>query len=273
MIRRIKILWILSFLGITFVPLHLTAQGVIGARGVALGNATTALYDYDWGLFSNPATITSETERIGFYGLRYYGFPELTDISSTAVIPISLGAASFGFYRYGDDLYSETNINAGLKSNWEFVHAGISIQYRHLSLGRDYGSGGAVSISLGLLSQLSESLWIGAKVQNMNRASYNFEYNDEELPQDLSVGILYQLEERARFVFDAIKDVRFPTSYRAGLEVEIVENLTGRVGSTVEPVTYTFGLGYQSKAWNINLAVQQHELLGTSPGADFILKL
>ena len=174
MIQRNKILWAACLLGIVLFPNFANAQAVIGARGVALGNATTALYDYKWGLFSNPATIHSENFDVGFYGLRYYGFPELTDISTIGIASLTIGTAAIGFYRYGDDLYSETNINAGLKASWQFIDAGVSLQYRHISLGGDYGSGGALSLSIGLLSKLSESLSIGAKAQNINRASYNF---------------------------------------------------------------------------------------------------
>ena len=81
------------------------------------------------------------------------------------------------------------------------------------------------------------------------------------------------MEDNATFYFDILKDVRFPVSYRGGLEAEIIKDVIGRVGATYEPVTYTFGLGYSIKTWQVNLTVQQHEVLGTSPGADIILKL
>jgi len=273
MIQRFKVRWVFSFMGLVFATSLVQAQATIGAKGAALGKATTALYEDEWGLFSNPATISSKKTSLGFYGLQNYGFPELIDISSVISIPLPFGYSSVGFYRFGDDLYSETNINAGYKYVWKTVHVGAALQYRHLSLGGDYGSGGALNVTLGLLTKINEKLWLGAKVRNINRAAYNFEFNDETLPQDLSIGFMYQLEEKASFVFDVLKDVRFPVSYRGGVEVEIVENVVGRIGATYEPVIYTFGLGYDTIRWQINIAVQQHEILGTSPGADILLKL
>ncbi len=273
MIQRFEILFVVSLVCALLLFSDASAQSTIGAKGAALGNATTALYEDSWGLFSNPSTISSNGLIVGFYGLQYYGFPEITDISSIISIPLLGGHSAIGFYRYGDDLYAETNINTGFKYEFQGIHAGASLQYRHVSFGGNYGSGGAINISLGLLAEINESLWFGAKIRNINRAQYSFEFNDEELPQDISIGLMYNLEQKATFVFDVIKDVRFPVAYRGGLEVEIIDNFIGRIGATYEPITYTFGFGYKMKGWQFNVAIQQHEILGISPGADIILDL
>ena len=271
MIQRYKILWAVCFISLATVNEIARAQAIIGAKNAALGNATTSMYENEWGLFSNPASIFSEEPTIGFYGLRHFGFPELTDISSILNMPILGGYSAIGLYRFGDNLYSETNINLGYKYNWQKLHGGVSFQYRHLKLGGSYGSGGALMMNIGILTQIGQSIWLGANIRNINRASYNFEFNDEELPQDMSIGISYKLEQKAVLVFDVLKDVRFPLTYRGGIEIEIIEHIVGRVGATYEPINYTFGLGYTSKKWQVNMVVQQHEILGSSPGADIIL--
>lgn len=273
MIQRYLIQWVFSFLIVLGLQIPLAAQVNIGARNAALGMATTALYENNWGLFSNPASLHADALELGFFGFQNYGFPELTDISANLVAPVPGGASAIGFYRFGDDLYSETNINLAYKYSFNGVHAGASVEYRHLSLSEAYGSGGAVSFTVGLITEITGALNFGAKIRNFNRGSYAFEYNDEELPQDVSIGAFYQLEESALLIFDVIKDVRFPTNYRGGIEIEIVDSLVGRVGATYDPVIYTFGIGYSKIRWQINIAVQQHEVLGTSPGADIILKL
>ena len=273
MIQRFQILCGLTFVSLLFSWVEVSAQAIIGARGVALGNSTTSLHNNVWGLFSNPATITSNTYTVGFYGLRNYGLPELTDISTIINMHIAGIHSAFGFYKYGDDLYSETNFNAGFKYRYKGVHAGISAQYRHLKFGSNYGSGGAFNLTIGLLTQLNKSIWLGAKIRNINRSAYNFEVKQEALPQDISIGLMYNLEETAVFLFDIIKDVRFPISCQSGVEVEIIDNFVGRVGVITKPVTYTFGFGYVMHHWQINLAIQQHEVLGTSPGLDIILNI
>ncbi|MDZ7657666.1 hypothetical protein [Fodinibius sp.] len=90
-------------------------------------------------------------------------------------------------------------------------------------------------------------------------------------PRELSIGLSYQLSDIALFTSDVVKDVQFPISYRGGVEVSVVENLVGRAGITVEPLTFSGGLGYLAKFWAVNIAVQRHEYraLGYSPAIDF----
>lgn len=266
--------WIISFIGVfIFLADIAFAQPVMGSRGIALGSATTAIYDYEWGLFSNPATIDTETATIGFYGFRYYGFPEITDIAALTSVPLEFGVASFGLSRFGDDLFSETQVKTSLKVDVQGVSIAASISYNHISQGGNYGSGGAFGIDLGVFSNLSEKFSLGAKIQNANRPSYNFDSYDEELPQNLSVGVSYQLEKSAILVFDVLKDVRFPVSFRGGVEIEVIDKLVGRIGITTEPVTYSFGIGYCITKFDVNFGVQRHEILGISPGLDLIVRI
>ena len=260
------------FLLIQVLPVT-QAQVGIGARGIALGNATTALENYEWAIYGNPALLSSTQKSIGFYGLRYYGLAEITDISATLSVPTNWGVAALAFHRYGGDIYSETRIRVGYKNEWERFNMGLLVNYNHLSFGGDYGSGGALTVDVGIAAQLSENLWLGAKSVNITQSVYQFQGYDEGLYQDLSIGMSYHLAEKALFSVDLVKDVRFPVSWRGGVEIEIVEALVGRVGVSTEPITYSYGLGYAREAWSINLAVQQHEVLGTSPGLDIILRL
>lgn len=269
---RIRIqLILLSLLVGSINPL--LAQSQIGARGVALSNATTALNEYNWSIFSNPALINSEVTELGFYGLRNYGFAEITDIAAKITHPILEGVAGLGAHRYGDHLFSETRIRAAYKYTWNRLHAGLAVNYNHLSFGGPYGSGGAIGMDLGIAAELSNSLWLGAVATNFNQPQYQFEDASEDLARALSVGLSYTLGEQALFVFDVLKDVRFPTSYRGGVELEIVENLVGRIGVSTDPNTYSFGLGYQTPSWQVNIATQQHPFLGISPGFDLIVRL
>lgn len=260
-----KISFLLVFLGY-WIPAQ--AQIGMGARSLGLGHATTALTQDKWAVFSNPAMMSEENYSVGFYGLRNYGFANITDMAATGMLNSRFGIAGVGFKRYGDDLFNETNVRLAYKNEWELLHFGVILNYNHIAITGPYGSGGALGLDFGMAAEITSELWIGAKSTNLNRPQYNFQSGEEDLPRDLSVGLSYQLEERALFVFDVIKDVRFPVSYRGGVEIQVIEDLQGRVGVTTEPLTYSFGFGYAKELWQVNLAVQHHELLGFSPGFD-----
>jgi hypothetical protein len=127
-----------------------------------------------------------------------------------------------------------------------------------------------LGIDVGLAAPIISGLWIGAKATNINQPEYG-SLNNEKLPRELSIGLSYKLSDRALFTTDIVKDVQFPISYRGGIEVSIIDNLVGRVGTTTEPLTFSGGFGYGMDFWAINIAVQRHEnrVLGYSPAIDF----
>ncbi|MFP8489060.1 hypothetical protein ACKGJO_08145 [Gracilimonas sp. Q87] len=271
MIRIQDILYKITFgiiLVLFSVPVH--GQIIMGAKGLGMGQATMGVHDYQWAIFANPAMMSKRQTTVGFYGLRNYGFTELTDMAAAATVPTKFGVAGFGFHRYGDDLYNEMRVRVAYKNEWQLLHFAITGNYNHISFGGNYGSGGALGVDVGIAAELTEDLWIGARSTNVNKPKYP-DIN-EELPRDIIIGFTYSFNEIALFAFDVAKDVRFPVSYRGGIEVHIFEGLLGRVGVTTEPLSYSGGFGYGQEMWGINFAVQKHELLGFSPGLDITLK-
>lgn len=274
MIRIRSILYKISFTLLFFgISSSANSQTLMGARGLALGQSTTSLSEYDWSIFSNPALLNTTTTNVGFYGLRNYGFAEITDMAAFGSMPTKYGVGAIGFHRYGDELFNEIRVRLGYKNEWEQLQFGLAVNYNHISFGGPYGSGGALGIDLGLAAQVSSELMIGAKATNINKPIYDFTGVNEDLNRDLSVGFSYKIEDKAVFLMDVFKDVRYPVSFRSGFEISVIENVKGRVGVTTEPLTYSFGLGYGKDFWAFNLAVQQHSVLGLSPGFDLIFKL
>lgn len=263
-----KISFLVFFLSISTI---LNGQVSLGAKGLSLGQATTALSENKWSLFANPSLLNTSEATLGFYGLRNYGFSELTDMATFGSLPTKLGTGSLGFHRYGDTLFNETRVRLGYKNEWENLHFGLVLNYNHISFGGPYGSGGALGLDLGIASQVMNRIWIGAKATNINKPAYTFTGTTEDLARELSVGFSYELEQKALFIFDVVKDVRFPVAYRGGLEMVLIQELKGRIGITTEPLTYSFGVGYGKEFWEINLAVQQHSYLGMSPGFDLLI--
>lgn len=265
---------IIAFIAFVANSKVLYSQATLGARELSMGQATTALPESDWSLFSNPAMITSTEHGVSFFGVRYYGLEELTDLAVAAVIPTSIGSLAFGAHRFGDDLYNESRLRFGYKKEYQGFHFGLVANYNHLVIGGGYGSAGAIGLDVGIAAMIANRLWLAAKATNINQPSYG-EYNglSEELARDLSIGFSYQIADLLIFSTEAVKDVRFPISYRAGFDAKILGSFRGRAGVTTEPVTFAGGFGLLSKFWAVNIGVQQHEdpILGMSPAMDLRL--
>lgn len=244
------------------------AQTVLGARQLAMGQALTASGDNSWAIFGNPALLAGSTASVSFYGMRNYGFAELTDAALSGALPLLGGTAGAGMHTFGDELYRETHVRAGFGFARSGLAAGIVLNYTHLAI-QGYGSGGSPTIDAGLAWQVLPELHLGARALNLNRGRVG--EAREELPRELAVGLAYALAERARFAADAVKDVRFPLAFRAGLEIFLLEAFALRGGLTTAPQTFSAGAGYRFSQLSVNVVAQQHFALGWSPGLDITL--
>lgn len=245
---------------------HLYSQNTMGAKSLSMGQTGTAIPESEWSVFSNPSLIPSNQNRVSFYGFRYVGLAEITDISTVVSLQSRMGSLAAGIHRYGFELFNETRMLVALKHSIERFHTGISISYYHISQGGSYGSAGAIGIHLGMAANISDRIWLGARVTNINQPSYGSK--GEMLPRELAIGIGYEITDKLYFTSDIVKDVLFPLSFRAGLDVLVMGQLSARAGITTEPETVSFGFGYQAGMFRINFGLQQHQLLGLSPALD-----
>ena len=255
---------------ITGIGSSVEAQAVIGARELAVGQAISALHGTDWSMFGNPAMMSEDQRSVSFFGVRYFGLVDITDMAFAGSYPTKFGVLGVGAHRYGDELFNENRLRLGYKHSFAGFHFGAIINYGHVAFGGGYGSAGALGVDVGVAAPIVSDLWIGAKATNVNQPEYGSR-NNERLPRELSIGLSYQLSDMALFTSDLVKDVQFPFSYRGGVEISVIENLMGRAGITVEPLTFSGGFGYSSDFWAVNIAVQRHEnkILGYSPAIDF----
>lgn len=257
---------------LAFISADARGQAVLGARPVSLGQAVTALPGNVWSVFENPAMIRGKKHTVSFFGARYYGLADLSDVAAVITYPTSLGVIGGGVHRFGNELFSESRIRLTYKNSYQHFHYGVAFNYSHVAQGGNYGSFGAFSVDVGIAARIMDQLWIGAKATNINQARYG-KVNEivEEVPQNLSIGLSYRLSGVALFTTDVIKDVSFPISYRAGIEIDIINHLKARAGITTSPQTFSAGFGYNTHRWGINITVQRHEdvALGYSPGLDF----
>ncbi|MCC5906259.1 MAG: hypothetical protein JJU13_08640 [Balneolaceae bacterium] len=246
------------------------AQHVMGAKHLAMGQTGVSVPASNWSVFSNVAMMPTDQNRVSFYGFRYIGIAEITDMAASINLQTSRGTLGGGIHRYGFNLFNENRFLMGYKNNLGNFHYGASFSYTHVVQGGAYGSAGAAGIDLGLAAKITDGLWFGARATNINQPVYGD--TDEELPRELAAGISYLLTSDALVTTEFVKDVMFPVSFRAGLQFEIISSLFARAGITTEPETYSFGFGYLAYAWEVNFGLQQHNPLGLSPALDLAIR-
>jgi hypothetical protein len=238
------------------------------ARADALGNSTTALPSAV-GVQANPAALAPlrETTTL-FYARQGFGLSALRYGASHAALPFDWGTASAGVSTFGFEDYREVHVSAGYARSLSLgtsrsLSVGTRVRYHHTSI-VEYGSAGTVALNLGLRVALLHTLHLGVHATNLNGTSL---VDREPLPRTLSVGVHYRALQDLRVLVDAFKDVRFPVSARAGLEVRPVTPLFLRIGITTKPVRFSGGAGIRVGPLDAHIAAEEHQELGWSPSA------
>lgn len=250
----------------SFLPKEAIGQNSVGARSLSMGQTGVAIPGSSWSTFSNIALLPTDQNHVSFYGFRYVGISEITDMAASVSIRTKKGVIGAGVHRYGFNLFNENRFMLGYKNSLGKFHYGVSASYIHVFQGGNYGSAGAFGADLGIATEITEQLWLGARATNINQPSYGD--TDEQLPRELAAGISYRFSDRALITSEIVKDVLFPLSFRTGVDVELISSLFARAGFSTEPETYSFGFGYIKDSWSINFGLQQHNPLGLSPALD-----
>src|SRR6056297_985055 len=247
------------------------AQSVMGAKSISMGQAGVALPESEWSIFNNTALLSTERNTVSFYGFRYIGLSEITDMAAAATVQTKAGTIGAGVHRYGFNLFHENRFLLTYKDRRDKFHYGLSVSYNHVFQGKDYGSAAAFGLNLGLAAEITESFWMGARATNVNQPSYGD--TNEELPRELAAGLSFQPSSSAQITAEIVKDINFPLSFRTGLEFEIFTSFFTRAGISTKPSTYAFGFGYGTERWAVNFALQQHNPLGMSPALDLSIRI
>lgn len=238
------------------------------ARASALGYATTALPS-SAGVHANPAASAAHDRRLVSVFVREgFGLSSLRYGAGYATLPFQWGVFSAGASTFGNDLYRELHYSVGYAQRFQLgtsrnVHFGVVGRYYHTRI-EGYGHAGAFGLHLGVLISLLSSLELGAHATNVNAPTLD---DEEVLPQTLSVGLQYRASSRVLVLADAFKDIRFPISFRGGIEVRPIPLLALRAGLTTTPSRFTGGVGIHLGQIRGHVAAEQHPELGWSPSA------
>lgn len=267
MMRTHGLSLLLLFGGLIGVARTAPAQSLEGgARAVALGSAATALHDDVWG-HGNPAVwAVREGRAVSFFASEAFGLSELRLGAVQLVEPTRFGAFALGARTFGFDGFRESHLDLGYARGFSLgtsrtIYAGVRLRYYQVSIEK-YGSRGTVGLSVGWLASVLPNVYAGFQATNLNAPKLA---GREEFERTLSFGLSYLPDPRFRLLADAVKDVRFPLSLRAGLEVMPVQALALRAGVTTEPTRFTTGVGVRVSRLAADVAAERHEVLGWSP--------
>lgn len=234
----------------------------LGARAVGLNGAFTSLSDNSLSIFYNPAGLGQVRYRdlSVFYNPAPFGLTELSTAAVTYAEPLNCGTIGAGIRTYGFDLYKETCILLSYGNGFRNrIFYGINLNFYHLNI-QNYGSATSAGIDIGAMAYINKYLRWGFFGKNVTGSTIGDA--KEKIAQVYRTGLNYKPLDEAGIMLEIEKDVKYPVSVRGGFEYSLMDYVDLRAGVGSEPTSFTGGIGFNYKIFQLDYALYKSQDLG-----------
>lgn len=246
---------------------------VIGSRQAGMGRTSVALTDF-WNIQNNQAGIALIKKLgAGIYYESKFNLNKLSTKSTAILVPSKLGVLGLTFNHFGYNLYNEMKVGLVYARSFSaFLRVGLQLDYVKTTLGDGYGSASNVTFELGLQSDVTEQLTLGAWIYNPIQVKLA-DYGDEKIPAIFRFGIAWKITQGFIATIEAEKNTIIqPILLRSGLEYGLNDKFFFRGGFSTQEEFFSMGFGFKLKALRFDISTAMHESLGFSPQASLIFQ-
>ena len=239
----------------------------MGARANGMGHASSCLSDV-WSLNNNIAGLAKTDGAVAAFS--YHAFPSMTFFNKMAAVlsvPVKSGAAGVSLFRFGDNLYNEQIFSLGFANTFGLSSLGLKVNYLQYQA-EGLGSSTAVTVSFGGIATLTPQLFVGAHIVNINQPIIN-ELTEERVPTRVVAGMAF-ISDKLVLAGEIEKDLQHSPALKSGLEYRIFKKIAFRTGFNVNPESGFFGLGFKSRKFDLDYALQFNDALGSSHQATVV---
>jgi len=243
----------------------------IGSRSAGMGRSSVAIIDF-WSSMNNQAGIALyQKPAVGIYYENRFLINELSSKSIAAIVPTKYGVFATTYNHFGYNLYNDQKIGlAYARALGKKLRIGLQLDYLQTTLGNNYGSKGNVTFEIGIQTDISDNVTIGAWVFNPIMVKLS-DYDDEKLPALYRIGFAWHISNTFLATIEAEKSTAInPVIFRGGLEYELNSKFFFRTGFSTKKEIFSFGMGINIKHFVFNISAIMHESLGFSPQASLI---
>lgn len=236
----------------------------IGARAIGLNGAFTSLSDNSLAVFYNPAGLGQIIYRevSAYYGPSQFGISEISTAALTYTEALDFGTFGIGLKTYGFDLYRESEMKISYGNSFgKKIFLGININYYNLKI-QNYNSAFAFGADIGGLAYLTEFIKWGFFAGNITGSKIG--ESSQKIPQIYRTGFTVQPETDLNLILEFEKDVKFPLSFRGGLEYFVNDFVDLRAGIGTQPDTFSGGISINYNIMQLDYSIINHTDLGIS---------
>ncbi len=255
---------------------HLLAGGEVypvGSRQAGMGRTSVAMTDF-WSIQNNQAGIALLNKiSAGIYYESRFLINKLSTKDIAVVVPTKIGVLGASFNYFGYELYNEMKIGLVYARSFSpYFRIGLQLDYLITSLGDNYGSTGNVTFELGIQSDVTKNLTVGAWVYNPVMVKLA-DYDNEKIPAIFRLGISWQILKGFIANVEVEKNTNInPILVRGGLEYGFKDKFFLRAGFSTQQEIFSMGFGLKIKFLVFDISAVMHQTLGVSPQASLVFR-
>lgn len=214
-----------------------------------------------YSLFNNIGCLAKVMQHSVFGGYQSrYGIREFQVVGAGVVYHSEIGNAGVGFYKFGDDLYSQQKVHLAISNQFQMVSLGVGVDLVQYTIST-IGTKQALAIQFGGVAEISSQFSFGAHIYNLNQAKLVKE-TGESIPTLMKAGISWQPGSELMINIEVEKDLDFDEVLKVGLEYQIIENVYLRTGIRTRPFVSSFGVGFSPKKFLFDYSYTGDSALG-----------
>lgn len=245
----------------------------IGSRQAGMGRISVSITDF-WSIQNNQAGIALINKiSAGIYYESRFSISQLSSKTIAVLVPSKIGVLGLTFNHFGYELYSDMKIGlVYARSFGQYFRMGVQLDYLITSLGDNYGAKSTVTFEVGIQSDVTKNLTIGAWVYNPIQVKLA-DYANEKIPVIFRFGITWKITESFLAGIEAEENTNYgPIILRGGLEYALKEKFFFRGGFSTSEEIFSMGFGFKIKILKFDISAVMHNTLGFSPQGSMIFE-
>lgn len=234
----------------------------VGARATALNGAFTSLSNNSLAVFYNPSGLGQLKFREGsfFYNPSVLGVSEISTAAFTFAEPMKFGTLGLGVKTFGFDLYRETSFVLSYGNNFRNkIFYGLNLNLYNLKI-QNYNSANSFGVDFGAMAYITGFLKWGFFAKNLSGAKIG--ESKQRINQVYKTGFTVQTGNDFSLILEFEKDVRYPLSFKSGLEYNVIDFIDFRAGIGTQPASFSAGVGINYDMFQIDYALLKYNELG-----------
>jgi hypothetical protein len=252
-----------------FLPFSVFAGGdvfPVGAPTAGLCRSSVAVKGF-WGIMNNQAGMALlESPEIAMAYENRFLLKETGNHSAAFAFPTRFGVIGSSFNYFGYNQYNEMKVGlAYARAFGKYIRIGLQLDYLRTSISEGYGTKNNFTFELGVQSDVTREITLGAYVFNPVRVKMA-DYADERIPAIFRFGMTWHFSDD----FFATAEFEKNSFYsriiiRGGLQYTLREMFVFRTGVSSGLEVFSMGFGFHLRGLKFDLAATMHQMLGFSP--------